>query len=225
LETTKIALVEGRDFDESRPSDKNAIIITETTCNLIGWTAKEAVGKRIAYIGDDVGAQEVIGVAKDFHLHSLRQNIFPFMFYNIHSNIFGKDRIALIRFKTQNLPGLVKQIERKWNQLSDAVPLSYSFYDEDVEKQYKQEQRLAAAFLIFYWTLHFDCYFGSCWIGFLFRGATKEGNWREKSFRCILDRNFFHDEQRLCAPDDRCLDHCNTYFVVHHAGMVKHNSG
>jgi putative ABC transport system permease protein len=147
--TTKITLVEGRDFDESRPSDKNAIIITETTCNLIGWTPTEAVGKRIAYIGDDVGAQEVIGVTKDFHLHSLRQNIFPFMFYNIHSNIFGDDRIALIRYKTQNLPGLVNQIERKWNQLSDAVPLSYSFYDEDVEKQYKQEQRLAAAFLIF----------------------------------------------------------------------------
>ena len=149
FETTKISLVEGRDFDESRPSDKNAIIITETTCNLIGWTPKEAVGKRIAYIGDDVGAQEVIGVAKDFHLHSLRQNIFPFMFYNIHSKMWGDDRIALIRYKTQNLPGLVNQIERKWNQMADAVPLSYSFYDEDVEKQYKQEQRLAAAFLIF----------------------------------------------------------------------------
>jgi putative ABC transport system permease protein len=149
FETTKISLVAGRAFDEDRPSDKNAIIITETTSNLIGWTPKEAVGKRIAYIGDNVGAQEVIGVAKDFHLHSLRQNIFPFMFYNIDSKIFGNDRIALIRYKTQNLRGLISQIERKWNQMAEAVPLSYSFYDEDVEKQYKQEQRLAALFLIF----------------------------------------------------------------------------
>ena len=61
----------------------------------------------------------------------------------------GDKRIALIRYKTQNLPGLVNQIERKWNQMAQAVPLSYSFYDEDVEKQYQQEQRLAALFLIF----------------------------------------------------------------------------
>jgi putative ABC transport system permease protein len=142
-------MVEGRAFDENRPSDQNSIIITETTCNLIGWTPKEALGKRVVYVGDDIGTQEIIGVAKDFHLHSLRQNIFPFMFYNIHSKMWGDERIALIRYKTQNLAGLINQIERKWNQRSEAVPLSYSFYDEDVEKQYKQEQRLAALFLIF----------------------------------------------------------------------------
>jgi putative ABC transport system permease protein len=149
FKTTKISLVEGRAFDENRPSDKNAIIITEITCNLIGWTPKEAVGKKIAYIGDNVGAQEVIGVAKDFHLHSLRQNIFPFMFYNIQSNMFGMDRITLIRYKTQDLGRLVNQLERKWNQLAEAVPFSYSFYHDDVARQYLQEQRLAALFLIF----------------------------------------------------------------------------
>ena len=122
FETTKISLVEGRAFDENRPSDKNAIIITETTCNLIGWTPKEAVGKKINYVGDDVGPQEIIGVAKDFHLHSLRQNIFPFMFYNIHSNIFGNNRIALIRYKTQNLPGLVNQIEREMESIGGGRP-------------------------------------------------------------------------------------------------------
>ena len=45
FETTKISLVEGRAFDENRASDQNSIIITETTCNLIGWTPKEARGK------------------------------------------------------------------------------------------------------------------------------------------------------------------------------------
>ncbi|HEX6223377.1 MAG TPA: ABC transporter permease [Chryseolinea sp.] len=149
FETTKISLVAGRTFDKNRPSDMNSIIITETTCNLIGWTPNEALGKRIRYLGDDVGAQEIIGVAKDFHLHSLRENIFPFMFYNIHSNMFGQDRITLVRYKTEDFSGLIRQIEGKWNQLAEAVPFSYSFYDEDVESQYKQEQRLAALFLIF----------------------------------------------------------------------------
>ena len=71
------------------------------------------------------------------------------MFYNIHSNMFGHDRITLVRYKTEDFSGLIRQIEGKWNQLAEAVPFSYSFYDEDVENQYKQEQRLAALFLIF----------------------------------------------------------------------------
>jgi putative ABC transport system permease protein len=149
FETTKISLVEGRAFDKNRPADKNAIIITETTCKLIGWTPREAIGKKIRYIGDEIGAQEVVGVAKDFHLHSLRQNIFPFMFYHMESNMFGSDRVALIRYKTGDLPKLVSQIETQWNKLAEEVPLSYSFYDQDVAKQYEQEQRIAALFLIF----------------------------------------------------------------------------
>ncbi|HZB12021.1 MAG TPA: ABC transporter permease, partial [Chryseolinea sp.] len=149
FETTKISLVEGRAFDKNRPADKNTIIITETTCKLIGWTPKEAIGKKIRYIGDDIGAQEVIGVAKDFHLHSLRQNIFPFMFYHTESNMFGSNRVALIRYKTEDLPKLVSEIKKQWNKLAEAVPLSYSFYDEDVANQYKQEQRIAGLFLIF----------------------------------------------------------------------------
>jgi putative ABC transport system permease protein len=149
FETTKISLVEGRAFDKNRPADKNTIIITETTCKLIGWTPKEAIGKKIRYIGDDIGTQEVIGVAKDFHLHSLRQNIFPFMFYHTESNMFGSNRVALIRYKTEDLPKLVSEIKKQWNKLAEAVPLSYSFYDEDVANQYKQEQRIAGLFLIF----------------------------------------------------------------------------
>ena len=118
FETTKISLVTGRTFDKNRPSDRNSIIITETTCNLIGWTPTEALGKRIRHLGDDVGAQEIIGVAKDFHLHSLRENIFPFMFYNIHSNMFGHDRITLVRYKTEDFSRLIRKIEVKWNQLA-----------------------------------------------------------------------------------------------------------
>ena len=36
FETTKMSLVSGRTFDKNRPSDKDAIIITETTCALVG---------------------------------------------------------------------------------------------------------------------------------------------------------------------------------------------
>ena len=55
------------------------------------------------YLGDDLGPQEVIGVAKDFHFQSLHQNIMPIMFFNHKSKSFGNDRIILIRYNTREL--------------------------------------------------------------------------------------------------------------------------
>lgn len=149
FETTKLSLASGRTFDEKRPSDKNAVIINETTSKFFGWTPEEALGKRILYLGDDVGPQEVIGIANDFHFQSLRQNIVPFMFYNIHSNSYGDERIMLIRYNTRELPGLISRIENQWNELVEATPFSVSFYDEEVKMQYQQEQQMASLFSVF----------------------------------------------------------------------------
>lgn len=149
FETTKMKLISGRSFEKDRPGDKNAVVLTETTCRLFGWTPNEAIGKRIAYIGDEIGPQEVIGVGRDVHLEPLRQNIAPFMFFNNESEYERDDRIVLIRYQTKDLPALVSKIENKWKQLSDATPLSFTFYDEGLKQQYQAEQRLGSLFLTF----------------------------------------------------------------------------
>lgn len=149
FEVTKMKLAAGRNFEQGRPSDLDAIILTETTCKLLGWAPEEAIGKKLRYVGDDIGPQEIIGVVKDVHLHSLRQNIAPFMFFNIKSNIFGPQRIALIRYQTQDLPALINKIENRWKQLSESIPLTYSFYDESLKKRYQPEVRLGSLFIIF----------------------------------------------------------------------------
>jgi putative ABC transport system permease protein len=149
FEATRMKLASGRTFEKDRPSDRDAVVLTETTCRLLGWTPEEALGKRVIYLGDDVGPQEVIGVAKDVHLHPLRQNIAPCMFFHISSNLFGSGRIALIRYQTENLPALINKIENRWRELSESIPLSYSFYDESLKKQYQPEERLASLFMIF----------------------------------------------------------------------------
>ncbi len=149
FETTKLSLVSGRNFDEKHPSDQNAVIINETTAKFFDWTPEDALGKRIIYLGDDVGSQEVIGVARDFHFQSLRQKIQPNMFFNIHSKSWGDGRIVLIRYNTNDLPGLMAKIEKRWNELAAGTPFGISFYDEEVKMQYQQEQRMASLMSIF----------------------------------------------------------------------------
>jgi putative ABC transport system permease protein len=147
--TTKLTLGAGRAFEINRPSDKDAIIVNETTARLFGWSAEEAIGKRILYLGDDVGAQEIIGVVKDFHFHSLRQNISPLMFCNIKSNYPIPSRLVLVKFQTNDVPKLINEIERRWNERAEETPFAFSFYDHDLKMQYQSEQRLGALFSIF----------------------------------------------------------------------------
>jgi putative ABC transport system permease protein len=149
FETTKMSLVSGRTFDKNRPSDRDAVVITETTCALMGWTPEEALGERILYVGDDVGPQEVIGVAKDVHIQPLRNLMAPFVFFNMRSNIYQEDEIALIRYRTENVQALISKIQAKWDQRANDLPMSYMFYADGVAQQYQPEQRLGSLFLIF----------------------------------------------------------------------------
>ncbi|MCI0750627.1 MAG: ABC transporter permease [Flammeovirgaceae bacterium] len=147
--TTGIQLAAGRAFEENRPSDKNAVIITETTARQFGWTNEQALGQYIVYLGDEIGPQEIIGVTNDFHFQSLRQNIAPMMFFNVRSSMWGDDRTILIRYSMQEPKELLAMIEKEWYQLAQDTPFSYSFYDQELKMQYEQEQRLGSLFSIF----------------------------------------------------------------------------
>lgn len=149
FETTKMTLISGRSFEKERPADKNAVVLTETACKLLGWNPQEAIGKRIMYVGDEIGPQDIIGVVRDVHLQPLRQNIAPFMFFSNQSRYQRDDQIALIRYQTKDLGVLINKIEQKWKQLADGMPLPYFFYKDGLKHQYQPEQRLGALFLIF----------------------------------------------------------------------------
>jgi len=148
FETTKIPIASGRGFELERPSDKNAVVISETTARSFGWNNEEAIGKKIIYLGDQVPPQEVIGVTRDFHFASLHQNIAPVLFFNTNSEFWGLNRVVLIRYNTTEFNALVDKIQNRWGQLVQ-LPFAYSLYDQEVKMQYKQEQTMGGLFSIF----------------------------------------------------------------------------
>jgi putative ABC transport system permease protein len=85
----------------------------------------------------------------DVHLQPLRQNIAPFIFFNINSNFFEEGRIALVRYKTNDPATLINKIENRWKQLAESTPLSYMFYVDGIRMQYQPEQRLGSLFFVF----------------------------------------------------------------------------
>jgi putative ABC transport system permease protein len=149
FDAMEFEMVAGRAFDENRPSDVEAIIPNETSIRLMGWTPEEAIGQKLFFPGGDGTRHEIIGVVKDFHHQSLRQNIAPQMFSHIRSSIWGSMRVLMIRFETAQLRDVMTRTEKRWNEILDDTPIELTFMDDELKRQYLQEQRLGGLFGIF----------------------------------------------------------------------------
>jgi putative ABC transport system permease protein len=116
---------------------------------LFGWTPEEALGKVIIYPGDGGAVAPIIGVVKDFHYQSLRQNINPLFFNSIESTMWGDMRVLAVKYKTDDMPALIQAIEKKWNSVVEQTPMDFSFLEDDLARAYREDQRLGDLFAIF----------------------------------------------------------------------------
>ena len=139
LKTFGMEIIKGRNFSREFGSDSSAIIINETTAQLLSY--EDPIGQKLYRSADETGGEptvyNIVGVVKNFHFESLRQNISPLCL------VLGNSR-WLTSFKVQNadLPGLVRQVEAKWKYLAPSMPFSYRFLDEAFDNMYRAEQRV-----------------------------------------------------------------------------------
>lgn len=132
LQTMKIKLVAGRDFDPATyPTDSTGVIVNETAVALMHY--KDPIGKPV-YSGKY--KMHIIGVVKDFHFQSLHDKIMPL---TLHPGRNAWFRTILVRTKpgqtAQALAGLAKLCK----QLNPAFPFDYTFSDVEYAVLYKSE--------------------------------------------------------------------------------------
>lgn len=139
IPTLGIELEKGRNFSRSFGGDSTAIIINETAAKITGFD--DPIGKKIYTPADNNGqnilAYTIIGVVKNFHYESLRQNIGPLGFrlgYNKWATAF--------KVSAGNVAGLIANIESKWTNMAPEMPFSYQFLDESFDNMYRAEQRV-----------------------------------------------------------------------------------
>lgn len=150
FETMGFELAAGRTFDyEHNASDRSAVIVNETMMKLFGWTPEEAIGKTVLYSSSENKPFKVIGVVKDFHFKNLRMPISPLFFSHVTSETWGDMRVLAIKYRTDDLPRLISEIERRWNATVAYTPFSFSFLDEDLASAYSEDRRLGDIFQVF----------------------------------------------------------------------------
>jgi len=134
LDVFGIDLVAGRDFSPAIISDLDeGYLINETAARSLGWTPEEAVGKHFNYRGEET----VIGVIRDFHMHSMHLPIQPLMVSL--DNIFL--RYFSLKVRPEELPETIAMLEKSIKEITP-YPFKYQFLDERFDQLYESEMKL-----------------------------------------------------------------------------------
>ena len=141
FKTLDIKLVEGREYSEEFPTDRNkSIIVNEALVKKLG--IEDPIGKTIKDIRKTrtrtiSRSKTIIGVVRDFHFRSLHQKIGPVimpLFTTDHSSL-------LVRIHPENVPGTIAFMKEKWKEIAPALEFRFSFVDENIDRQYHKEER------------------------------------------------------------------------------------
>lgn len=149
VETLGLRLVAGRDFGPEFPGDSLSFVINESAAAEMGFSAEEAVGKRITHFGggpdDGDRTATVVGVLQDAHYESLHSKVMPI----ILSNQDFWQRYAVVKMRTEDVSGTLASIGRSWAAFQPDVPFQYTFMDEEYDRFYAQERRLGVIYSSF----------------------------------------------------------------------------
>ena len=147
LDTYGMTLADGRFFNESYTTDKQACLVNEAAIKNFGIT--DIQNTRFIESGDSgkVSYLPILGVVKNFNFESLRNPIGPYIFkFQNEGMLWG---YLSVRLSAVNYSKTIAEIEAKWKEYTANNPLQYYFLDEDFEEMYVQEKQNAQMAVIF----------------------------------------------------------------------------
>jgi putative ABC transport system permease protein len=150
LQTLDIKPVKGRFFSKEYPSDTSfRIVLNETCVKQLGFaSAEDALGKfAVVDWQGETYRYEIIGIAKDFHFQDLHLPIEPYGFQLNNVQQFN----YMVAHAKGDMKSALKTIETAWRKLNPNEPFDYSFLDQDFQKNYAAENRLAS--IVSYFTI------------------------------------------------------------------------
>ena len=136
FETFDIPVLRGRAFSADVASDiSQAIILNETAVRLLGWE-DDPIGKQIEWQAVKNPTLTVIGVVKDYHSLTLRDEIAP-MGFVARRILFDS---LVLRIRPEETAQTLSFLETQWKHFVPEEPFEYHFLDEIIQWYYFNEQ-------------------------------------------------------------------------------------
>jgi len=190
FEAMGMELKEGRGFlpEDYIPKDasqEGLVIINETAAEKLNFE-ETAIGKKIKQGSRTV---RIIGVVNDFHFGSKKQPIEATLFRPVSGN-YG---MLLVKLEGHNLKRSIATVSSVYSQIAGGEKMSFSFMDETINAQYKQETimiKVINSFTIMATLVAFIGLFGMS-------GYAVKRRVKEMSIRKILGANFLSIQKTL----------------------------
>jgi putative ABC transport system permease protein len=141
-ETFGLQLIDGRMFGTT-PKDSlvQEVVVTEQAVKIM--ELKEPIGTEI---GIGSGSFTIIGVVKDFHTASLKQEQLPVIIY---AHPLLQCSRLYVKYEAGTTAEAISAIQETYKKFEPAFTMKYDFVDEAFDKMYKTENT-AATMLIFF---------------------------------------------------------------------------
>lgn len=157
-----VNILEGRNFDETRGTDRYKILLNVSAIKALGWEypaspENSPIGKHITFPNSTQALFEVIGVMEDFNFNSVRYDIVPLMIiHNDNDKMWNINKNYLsVRLNPQQvntkaaLEANLSDIKAEINEFNANIPFEYSFMDQLFEASFRTEQRMGQILNIF----------------------------------------------------------------------------
>jgi putative ABC transport system permease protein len=136
----EIRMAAGRNFSQDFPGDTaNSLIINETAVRKAGWS--DPIGKRIDLVEIDgtITSKRVVGVVKDFHFASARQEIEPLFFQLNTQNTF----MIIVRLAAGEITQTVDQMASVYTEIYPNANFNSAFLDDLFDQQFNNDREFA----------------------------------------------------------------------------------
>ena len=148
LDVMNIRLADGRNFKQDNTTDNRAAIVNEAYAK--AYQLDNPIGKTLPGPYKDY---RIIGMTNDFNYNSLHSPIEPLVMVtdfvpllqaapdlNFTDNPIPK---FSLKVETENLRSTIAQIQNIWKNVTEEQSFSYTFLDENIEQQYRAEEKLS----------------------------------------------------------------------------------
>jgi len=137
IQTMGIKVLEGREFSQDYGSDlKQSAMLNEAAVKQLGIT--DPIGKLI-------GNQTIIGIVKDFNLHSIHSGIPPLMIDMTDKYI---QQVA-VHYKPETLTGILPMLKAEWKNAAPDRPFRFMTIEDMIKNIYSSERNLSTIVSIF----------------------------------------------------------------------------
>ena len=139
-------MAEGRFFQLDHPSDSAAALLNETAVKVLG--IENPIGLRINNFASARQYYTVVGVVKDFHYESLHSEVRPMALMLQGGAYQASVSFLTVKYKDGYETDILNYAENLWNDMVPGVPFVHSYFEEDYNRLYNNEQQTRQVFTL-----------------------------------------------------------------------------